>query len=418
MRKVLDLIVKENWAEINNLDELNRELAARRVLSGFTALQPSFPPTFKRVRNIAIPANSTSEASPNRWTLRRPSAASDPSGAEEGNLSPAKPRSRSPSLNDDDLNGQAKSVTTYYDPKRLPSYTDRILYKSLETYKSCLQPLFFESCEEVMSSDHKPVRAGFEVSLVRGASDILVDKLLISGGLQDAEYLTLHISDLKGYNLEEMDSQMFGGGSDPYISFYTDPPSLQLSKKGKVMANPDPLKSSVILHNLNPVWKETLTLRLASIDLYGMAKNASLLLTVWDMDRMNAHDLIGAVSIPFHAIFEALIQGDYVFETDIHSNAEVMGRISGRISCKDFAPLLDKAKVIRAISESPEAMTAATANSTVEGHSPKTPRTLKALTMNPLLFKSKSSSAPHSYVTLDHAVAMSDNTAGCNCSIQ
>lgn len=35
-------------------DELNRELAAGRILHGFTALTPNFPPTFKRSRQAVI----------------------------------------------------------------------------------------------------------------------------------------------------------------------------------------------------------------------------------------------------------------------------------------------------------------------------------------------------------------------------
>jgi hypothetical protein len=33
--------------EMLRLDELNREMAAKRALVGFVALQPRFPPTFK-----------------------------------------------------------------------------------------------------------------------------------------------------------------------------------------------------------------------------------------------------------------------------------------------------------------------------------------------------------------------------------
>lgn len=47
----------------------------------------------------------------------------------------------------------------------------------------------------------------------------------------DAKVLRLLVSNLKGYDLEEMDSQLFGGGSDPYILFTTDPPSLLLTKR-------------------------------------------------------------------------------------------------------------------------------------------------------------------------------------------
>jgi hypothetical protein len=76
-----------------------------------------------------------------------------------------------------------------------------------------------------------------------------------------------------------MDSQMFGGGSDPYIIITTDPACLLLSKNsGKAAQNkrfqftPDHegVKTSTVKHDCNPVWKETLEFYLASNDFVGM----------------------------------------------------------------------------------------------------------------------------------------------------
>lgn len=49
---VLLQITKEKWPELLALDELGREMRAKRVLCGYTALTPEFPPTFKRIRDI------------------------------------------------------------------------------------------------------------------------------------------------------------------------------------------------------------------------------------------------------------------------------------------------------------------------------------------------------------------------------
>lgn len=51
---MLALVTTESWPALLELDELNREVAACRVLSGFTPVQPSFPPTFKRRRHASI----------------------------------------------------------------------------------------------------------------------------------------------------------------------------------------------------------------------------------------------------------------------------------------------------------------------------------------------------------------------------
>ena len=52
---VYEQIADENWPALLARDELNRELEAGRVLNGYSALKPSFPPTFK-VRLSLLPA--------------------------------------------------------------------------------------------------------------------------------------------------------------------------------------------------------------------------------------------------------------------------------------------------------------------------------------------------------------------------
>jgi hypothetical protein len=51
---VLRHISTELWGELLQYDELQRELAASRLLPGFQAAIPCFPPTFKRVRQRGI----------------------------------------------------------------------------------------------------------------------------------------------------------------------------------------------------------------------------------------------------------------------------------------------------------------------------------------------------------------------------
>ena len=324
-KKVLDMIVKEQWKELMNYDELNREIAANRVLNGFTALQPSFPPTFKRIRGEKIQAiNTTSQ----KWNLRRASSAEDSS---------------------------EKTIEAYYHHKRIPSYTDRILFKSLPTFENWCSSLFFESCEAANSSDHKPVRAGFNLYLSEGDADILVDRQLLGKVKKPAEsrnkepkFIKMQIFDLKGFELEEMDAQMFGGGSDPYVVVTTDPPNLLLNKN-QIRAQPTSVKSKVIKHNLNPVWEDPLYLTLASSDLEGLSRNASLIVQVWDEDLYNPDDLIGCVTIPFKEILESAFvsRRPYVFEKFLRCNSEVMGRIAGRIILDgDYIRTEEDAKIL------------------------------------------------------------------------
>ena len=111
--KISSLITNRNWSSILELDELNREIKGGRALCDFTPLTPTFPPTFKRIRQSAIESSTTTNI---------------------------------------------ENPLLYYNKKRLPSYTDRILYKSLPGFKKNLIVTGFESVEQIQSSDHKPVR--------------------------------------------------------------------------------------------------------------------------------------------------------------------------------------------------------------------------------------------------------------------
>jgi hypothetical protein len=180
------------------------------------------------------------------------------------------------------------------------------------------------------------------VVLCKGEADLVVDRQLISwkgkvskktsGARADAQMLRMTFSDLKCENLEEMDSAVFGGGSDPYIVITTDPGSLLLYK-GTLNPGYEGVRSSTVMHNLNPVWKETLDVALASIDLKNLCRNASLIISVWDYDRANADDLIGVTSIPVREVLRQHAQGNtFVFDETLYSCTEIMGRISGRIT--------------------------------------------------------------------------------------
>ncbi|KAJ1426998.1 Endonuclease/exonuclease/phosphatase [Ochromonadaceae sp. CCMP2298] len=333
-RQTMEMIVQERWGDILALDELNREIKAGRVFDGFTALQPHWPPTFKRTRQNAINhAMAMGALKPNpllKDKNQRSSSRMWVLGAEDAAAEIA--------------------VGRFYDDKRMPSYTDRILSHSMPAFSPPV-PLFFDSCERPPSSDHKPVRAGYELNLTKGHAGLLVDKQLLrwkgtvskktSGSRSDAHVLRLTLSQLRGENLEEMDAAMFGGGSDPYIVLTADPPGAMLHK-GTLSGAYDGITSKVVKHDLNPVWKEDMHCMLSSIDLAGLCRTSSLILSVWDQDTMNADDLIGVCSIPLKDIIHSHTQGnDLFFKKTLHSNTEVMGSLMGKVTIDgDFKDLI------------------------------------------------------------------------------
>ena len=52
-----------------------------------------------------------------------------------------------------------------YNPKRSPSFTDRILFKTADQLEPAIQALLYEPIEHFTTSDHKPIRGAFTIRL-------------------------------------------------------------------------------------------------------------------------------------------------------------------------------------------------------------------------------------------------------------
>jgi hypothetical protein len=350
-KQVYDYIERERWAKLLQFDELNREIRDGRVLNGFTALQPGFPPTFKRKRKIGIEtadvsetisvkdialqemlkaeAERSAEEESNAWTdrasayteelglgsrqssRRRASSAANDHKIKEYHVYTEGSRRAAEGFED-------RIVQNFYDKKRIPSYTDRILHHSMPGFRENLKAGHFESCEAVTSSDHKPVRAHFTLKTTLGADGIYC---------KDAHTLKLEICHLQGRDLAERDAQMFGGLSDPYITMHTDPESL-LMRDSKA-------KSSTIMRTVNPDWSDILSAHIRAADVDGLGKNAHLILAVWDYDMTNPDDVVGVCAIPFANILKKLKRNEaYEFSEMLTWQSEHCGNLSGMIRLK------------------------------------------------------------------------------------
>ncbi len=104
-----NIVERRDWRILNQYDELTKTLSKKLVLSGFKTAYCNFPPTFKVDR-------------------------------QHGYL---------------------------YNPKRSPSYTDRILFKNSDRLDAATKLLLYEPIEGFTSSDHKPIRSGFSIRLNR-----------------------------------------------------------------------------------------------------------------------------------------------------------------------------------------------------------------------------------------------------------
>eukprot|EP00603_Paraphysomonas_imperforata_P012512 CAMPEP_0114463498 /NCGR_PEP_ID=MMETSP0104-20121206/7397_1 /TAXON_ID=37642 ORGANISM="Paraphysomonas imperforata, Strain PA2" /NCGR_SAMPLE_ID=MMETSP0104 /ASSEMBLY_ACC=CAM_ASM_000202 /LENGTH=703 /DNA_ID=CAMNT_0001636453 /DNA_START=116 /DNA_END=2227 /DNA_ORIENTATION=- len=343
MNKLHSMITKEKWPELLTLDELNREIAAKRVLCGYTALTPCFPPTFKRIREIGIQRNAaTSKDEDDDENNRSVSDVEGDDGVKLPSPPPAtitrstssansKPREYSLSMSESSGNGGALTKS-FYHHKRLPSYTDRILTSSLPAFGPLLQALSFNSCEDACSSDHKPVLGVFRLTPRTGLKDIMAYSPAhfsqSTGSLHYSSSTTFRVKNLKAANLTEMDSQLFGGGSDPYCIFSADP-------VGILVGNVKKMKTRVINHCLNPDWDgDEINFRLATNDVKGLSRNCHFLFSVWDYDVGNPDDLIGTAAVPLDHMFghfEATDGEDFQFELELLRNGRPQGFLSGSI---------------------------------------------------------------------------------------
>lgn len=102
-----NLTENKDWNTLNKHDELSLALRNKECLVGFSTPRCDFPPTFKVER-------------------------------EDG---------------------------YGYNPKRSPSYTDRILYKANHGLSGMINAQAYEPIEHFTTSDHKPMRGAFEIQL-------------------------------------------------------------------------------------------------------------------------------------------------------------------------------------------------------------------------------------------------------------
>ena len=119
-----DIVNRRDWRVLNQYDELITSLSNKLCLSGFKTAYCNFPPTFKVDR-------------------------------QHGYL---------------------------YNPKRSPSYTDRVLFKNADKLDSATKLLLYEPVEGFTSSDHKPIRSGFSIRLNRELRWKSTAELLLEAG--------------------------------------------------------------------------------------------------------------------------------------------------------------------------------------------------------------------------------------------
>lgn len=141
---IVETIKQKSWGRLWIGDQLLHAQRQGKCLFGFQELPLQFPPSFKREkgRNDSNPIDATEE---------------------------------------------------YYSKKRIPSYTDRVLIKSLPGFEATRKAHKYEACHGVTSSDHAPVCATFSVNLLLGTSEHedANDEVLSARQKDDDEYFAI-----------------------------------------------------------------------------------------------------------------------------------------------------------------------------------------------------------------------------------
>lgn len=168
---VTELIAKEAWPELLRCDQLNQCKANGDAFVGFEEGAATFMPTFKVQR---VPG-------------------------------------------------------TYYKDQRIPSYCDRVLWKSMPPLRGHVTQTSLINVPAVSTSDHKPVLATFAVKPT--AAIVPVPGAWgrsIKERRPGTSFPLVRVRSLRLYDLPDFD---VGGGSDPYCIFYTNPHGLLADDK-------------------------------------------------------------------------------------------------------------------------------------------------------------------------------------------
>ncbi|KAL0223756.1 hypothetical protein P9112_003146 [Eukaryota sp. TZLM1-RC] len=155
---------------------------------------------------------------------------------------------------------------------RVPSYCDRILWKSFPGLK--VLPTSYTSAPTITTSDHRPVAGTFVVATH-----------VPQGTLSEPKPCYIKFSNLRAENLPVMD---LNGLADPFVCF-----------SGGFLDVDLPNRTSVLRKTRNPVWPDEATPMLVPLitTASGLAKQY-LTCSFYDYDAFSSNDLIGHCVIP------------------------------------------------------------------------------------------------------------------------
>ncbi|KAF4321602.1 hypothetical protein BBO99_00004572 [Phytophthora kernoviae] len=196
--------------------------------------------------------------------------------------------------------------------ERVPSYCDRVLYKSLPGLRDNLKLQCFSCIESIATSDHKPVAATFQVVRTPPIGVCSVDKTTL-----------VEITELAGSKLLGLD---LAGSSDPYVKFYSVPShAVQVDTSG---SHPT---TSMIPKTCSPKWRDDQVPKLHILyDHERDVKRVHLTLVIMDYDATSKDDLMGVSSLSLEKY--CLDRPRFLpFEVPVVLHGKAAGTVTGKI---------------------------------------------------------------------------------------
>jgi hypothetical protein len=237
-KEVMAMAQEGKFAELYKADQLRAAMAEGTVFHDFVESEPTFPPTYKY-----------------------------------------------------------KVGTREYTDKRIPSYTDRVLWKTFPGHS--VSVLKHVDAPDVLLSDHSPVRCVVEVDAP------------LTPTRQPPHRFTLKFSGLAASDLKVSD--LISGSSDPYLVFHT-------TRKAELG------RTSVVKKSVNPEWPDVSFSFRRSI-LPEDIEERHILVKVWDHDIGTTNDAIGSAVISLAGV----AAGPVSFELNVIHSGKAAGKLRGTV---------------------------------------------------------------------------------------
>lgn len=279
IKEAHNLAKNNDWNTLNEHDELALALKNKDCLVGFSTPECNFPPTFKVERK-------------------------------------------------DGYN---------YNPKRSPSYTDRILYKANHGLSESINIQAYEPIDHFTTSDHKPIRSAFEIQL----NPSLKWRPILRQGHRSFRYFRSRgrkLKGLEGKNLPNLKSENLhvfissiecniGQGPlpsslycpSPCVSFVPTPANAIIQKGSAIGINWSIFQKNggnhvkmrfpqtkPIRNTLNPKWDGEINFRVQTHDNTGTPVDLTgSMLHVMVLDKRDNFNLLGSCTINLASLIDA-----------------------------------------------------------------------------------------------------------------